>query len=121
MTMSVVTLQPPGAIYREEQWFGWWIYAGLGLIFALAWVVLFDRTVGWAVPWIAWHGRAFKVLVAAGVVVPPSLIIGVLRMLTLVTPGDLRISFGLLGTVRRAVMLEAITSVEGVQYHPIRD
>ena len=121
MSLAAATLQPPSAIYREEQLFGWWVYAGLGLVSALAWVVLFDRTIGWAVPWIAWHGRAFKAVVAAGVVLPPSVVIGALRMITLVTPGDLRISFGFLPTVRRIVPLDAIASIEVVHYHPIRD
>ena len=121
MSLAAAALQPPSAIYREEQWFGWWTYAGLGLISALAWVVLVDRTVGWSVPWIAWHGRAFKALVAAGLVVPPAIVVAALRMVTLVTPGSLRISFGFLPTVRRIVPLDAIASIEVVHYHPIRD
>ena len=121
MTSLATVVQPPAAIYREEQWFGWWIYAGLGLISMLAWVVLFDRTVGPPNLWLGLHGRAFKILVAGGVVVPPSLVIGALRMLTLVTPTELRVSFGFLSTYRRVVPADAITGVEVVQYHPIRD
>ena len=33
--MSVATLRPPSAIYREEQNFAWWIYALLALMLAL--------------------------------------------------------------------------------------
>lgn len=120
MSLSVATIQPPAAIYREEQWFGWWVYAGLGLIFALAWVVLVDRTVGRPDLWVALHGRAFKLAVAAGLVVPPAIVVGALRMLTLVTPTELRISFGFLPTYRRVVALDAIGSIEVVQYHPLR-
>lgn len=120
MSLSVATIQPPKAIYREEQWFGWWVYTGLGLLSALAWVILFDRTVGGADLGIRFHGRAFKVLVLSGVVVPPSFVVAALRMLTLVTPGSLRISFGFVPTFRRIVPLDAIASVEVVHYHPIR-
>ena len=120
MSLSVATVRPPAAIYREEQWFGWWAYAVLGLIFSLAWVVLVDRTVGWPSPWFHFQGRAFKLLVAAGLVVPPAIVVGALRMLTLVTPTELRVSFGFLPTYRRVVALDAIASFEVVHYHPIR-
>ena len=120
-SLATATVGPPVAIYREEQWFGWWAYAGLGLVSALAWVILFDRTIGHANPWIGWHGRAAKILVAGGVVLPPALVLGALRMVTLVTPAELRISFGFLPTYKRVVALDAINHIEVVQYHPIRD
>ena len=120
-SLATATVGPPAAIYREEQWFGWWVYAGLGLVSALAWVILFDRTIGQVNPWFGWHGRAVKVLVAGGVVLPPALVLGALRMLTLVTPAELRISFGFLPAYKRVVAIDAIASIEVVQYHPIRD
>ncbi len=121
MTSLATAVQPPAAIYREEQWFGWWIYAALGLISALAWVVLLDRTSGRPDLWLGLHGRAFKILVAAGVLIPPTLVVAALRMVTLVTPTEVRISFGLLNTFRRSIAAEAIARVEVVHYHPIRD
>ena len=42
-------------------------------------------------------------------------------MLTIVTPAELRVSFGFLSTYRRIMPVDAIASVEVVQYHPIRD
>ncbi len=121
MSLSVATIQPPAAIYREEQWFSWWVYAALGLVSALAWVFLLDRTVGWPNPWMQFHGRAFKAIVAAGIVVPPSVVVGALRMITLVTPSEVRISFGLIATYRRVIAIDSITSIEVVQYHPLRN
>jgi len=120
VSLAVAAVPPPSAIYREEQWFGWWIYAVLGLISALAWLVLFDRTLGWNDPMMRFHGRGFKSLVVAGLVLPPSLIVGALRMVTLVIPTELRISFGFLATFRRVVPLDLIQAVEVVHYHPIR-
>ena len=116
----LAAVRPPGAIYREEQWFGWWVYAGLGLISAAAWILLFDRTVGRPDPWFQFHGRAFKLAVLGGLIGPPALVVGALRMLTLVTPIELRISFGFVPTYRRVVAVDAIASIEVVQYHPIR-
>ena len=121
MSLAVAAVPPPSAIYREEQWFSWWMYAVLGLISALAWLILFDRTVGGPFPWFPWRGPALKTLVAAGVVLPPSVVVAALRMVTLVTPGDLRISFGFLATYRRVIAHDAISAVEVVQYHPVRD
>lgn len=121
MSLSVATIQSPAAIYREEQWFSWWIYAALGLISVLAWVFLLDRTVGWPSPWMHFHGRIFKTLVATGVVLPPSVVVAALRMITLVTPAEIRVSFGLIPTYRRIISIDAITSVEVVHYHPLRN
>ena len=121
MSLAVAAVPRPSAIYREEQWFAWWTYTVLGVISALACVFLFDRTLGWANPLIQFHGRLFKILVAAGVILPPSLVIAALRMLTLVTPGALRISFGFLSTYHRDIPLDSITAIEVIQYHPIRD
>lgn len=121
MTSLATAVQPPAAIYREEQWFGWWVYVGLALISALAWIVLLDRTVGQPNLWVGLHGRAFKILVAGGVVLPPAIVIGALRMLTLVTPTELRVSFGFLPTYRRVIAVDAVVSVEPIHYHPIRD
>ena len=122
MSLLATTVQPPAAIYREEQWFGWWLYAALGLISALAWVVLFDRTIGPPNLWVGLHGRAFKILIAAGVVLPPSVVVGALRMVTLVTPSELRVSFGFFATYHRRIAADAIARVEVVHhYHPIRD
>ena len=119
--LATASVGPPAAIYREEQWFGWWVYTGLGLISALAWIILYDRTIGQPNPWVGMHGRAFKLLVAGGVVLPPAVVIGALRMVTMVTPAELRISFGWLATYRRVIAADAIVGVEVIQYHPIRD
>ena len=121
MSLAVAAVPPPSALYREEQWFGWWLYAILGLISALAWLVLVDRTLGWNDPNMRFHGCGFKSLVAAGLVIPPAIIVCALRMVTLVTPSDIRISFGFLVTLRRVVLVDQVQAVEVVQYHPIRN
>lgn len=121
MSLAVAAVPRPGAIYREEQWFGWWLYAGLGLICALACVFVFDRTFGWSSPLLSFHGRLLKIIVASGVILPPAIVVGVLRMVTLVTPGTVRVSFGFLATYRRDITLDSIVAIEVIQYHPVRD
>lgn len=119
--MATAAVAPPGAIYREEQWFGWWLYAGLGVVSALAWAVLLDRKFGWPAQWTPFHGPLVKALVAGGVVLPPAVVGAVLRMLTLVTPTEVRVSFGFLATYRRVIPVDAVASLEVVHYHPVRD
>ena len=119
--MATAAVAPPRAIYREEQWFGWWLYAGLAVVSALAWAVLLDRKFGWPAQWTPFHGPLVKALVAGGVVLPPAVVVGALRMLTLVTPTEIRVSFGFLATYRRVIPVDAVASLEVVQYHPVRD
>lgn len=121
MSLSAVALRRPSAIFHEEQWFNWWVYAGLGLVSMLAGIVLFDRTIGWSTPWAFLQTRPFQAIALAGVVAPQALVVGALRMVTRVTPGELRVTFGFVPTYRRIVPTAAIARIEVVQYHPVRD
>jgi hypothetical protein len=116
VSLSAVAIQPPSAIYREEQRFGWWIYALLALMMALAWAMVEARG-----PIGAWHGFRHAIGVTAGFSIPVVLVVGVLRMTTLVTPTDVRVWFGFLPTYRREIPLAIISRVEVVQYRPIAD
>jgi hypothetical protein len=120
VSLSAVAIQPPSAIYREEQRFGWWIYALLALMMALAWTTIEGR--GPVGPFIAQrHGLKHMVGVAVGFSLPVVLVVGVLRMTTLVTPTDVRIWFGFIPTYRRQIALASIAKVEVVVYRPIAD
>ncbi len=121
MSLSVVALQPPSAIYREEQRFGWWVYATLALIMAVAWAALLGRDHGMARAIAGPHARLFAAGVSSGLAVPVLLVVGVLRMTTVVTPGEVQVWFGWVPTYRRAVAAGSIARVEVVQYRPIRD
>lgn len=120
--MSVATIQPPASLYREEQYFAWWVYAVLGTIVGLAWF------------WVVWPNRGgvggevarppaahLPPSLILGLVLPPALVIGVLRMTTEVGLGQCRVWFGFIPTYRRAIPLEYVTRIEIVNYRAIRD
>ncbi len=121
MSLSVAAIQPPSAIFREEQRFGWWVYALLGVMMSLAWALFLGRHQGAPQMLLADHHRAFTVGITSGMVLPLVLVVGVLRMTTMVTPTDVRVWFGFIPTYRRAYEIGAIARVEIVQYRPVAD
>ena len=120
MSLAVAAIQPPSALFREEQRFGWWIYSLLALMMAMAWA-LFERRGPIGQQAAALHGQQVLLGIAAGLVLPVVILVGVLRMTTLVTPTDVRVWFGLIPTYRRAIPIGSIGRVEVVQYRPILD
>ena len=118
MSLSAVAIQPPSAIYREEQLFGWWVYAILALMMTATWTLI----EGWgpiALPVVARQGPRHLIGLSAGFALPIALLVGVFRMSTIVTPTDVRVWFGFLPTYRRAIPISSIARVEAVQYRPI--
>jgi hypothetical protein len=124
VSMSLAAITPPGAIYREEQSFAWWVYAllavvGLGLVgLGLAWS--HQAHPGAAVAPSAWPSEV-PLGLAVGLTLPAVLVVGVLRMITEVTPVEVRVWFGWLPTYRRSVPIGAIKALEVVRYRPIVD
>jgi hypothetical protein len=120
-TMAAIT--PPAAIYREEQAFGWWVYALLAVVgvalMAVGWVGAHHARVGFDPP-TAWPVEV-PLGLAVGLTLPAVLVVGVLRMITEVTPTELRVWFGWLPTYRRTVPIAAIKRLEVVRYRPILD
>lgn len=119
---AATTLRPPVAVYREEQNFSWWVYVLLALMAAVG------------AGFLAWHGRPpdprpvgagwsgqVPLAVAIGLVVPSVLVVGVLRMTTLVMPTECRVWFGWVPTYQHAVPLAAIRRIEVVRYRPIAE
>ena len=87
---------------------------------------------GWS--WLAWNHSGgiapangarpaleLPVTLVVGLVLPPVLVVGVLRMATEVTPGMCRVWFGFLPTYRRAIPLDQLRAVEIVRYRVPRD
>lgn len=117
--MSIATFRPPSAVYREDQFFAWWIYAILAVAMSLVCFI-----VGWNGPP---HPAGVPVRSAAPVaillVLSPLVLILVclLRMTTLVTPLEIRIWFGLVPTCRMSISLDSIRSVAVVRYRPLAD
>ena len=117
MSSSAVAIPSPSAIYREEQRFGWWVYALLAVMVALSCYFLKIRIDGQ--DGSASYPHSFGIIV--GFALPTVLVIGVLRMTTEVTPGRIDVSFGWVPTYRRSFNLGAIRSVEVVTYRPLVD
>lgn len=121
--MSVVSVSRPVALYREEQWFGWWVYALLAVMVALGGLLVM-----WARTGVPGDGQAelqlgsrFPLILVVGLVLPPALIVGVLKMTTQVLPGRLEVWFGILPAYRYAVCLDLIKSAQAVTYRPVAD
>jgi hypothetical protein len=109
---SVVTLQPATAIFHEEQYFDWRVYAliasleiltGMGLLHQKAWPL--ELLMG--------------LIVGIGLVM--FLVFFLLHMTTEVTPTDLRVWFGWVAVYRRIVPLGDVRRVEIVTFRPIAD
>ena len=119
MSLSVTAIRPPVALFREDQRFGWWLYALVLVMFAISWATFLGRHQIAPEGFVNAHGRTLAVGVAVGMVLPVILVVAVLRMTTMVAPEELRIWFGLIPTIRRSVAIETIARVEVVQYRPI--
>jgi len=121
--VSVAALRPAGVVYREEQYFAWWIYALLGVMVALAWLGPFWLHRGGPQPAVAAQGWRLEVpiVLAVGLVLPSTLVFGVLRMTTEVTPTDVRVWFGWVPTYRRFVPIGSVQKIEVVSYRPLAD
>jgi hypothetical protein len=120
VSLSVAAIQPPAAIYREEQRFGWWIYALVALIMGLVWWILLGNGPA-DVPAARRHAGDFSVGIVFGMALPILFVIGVLRMTTVVTPTEVRVWFGWIPSYRRAIPIGTITRVEVVHYRPLAD
>ena len=117
MSSSAVAIPTPISVYREEQLFGWWVYALLAVMVVLSSYFLKIRLEG--VEGSATYPHSFGIIV--GFALPTVLIIGVLRMTTEVSPGQINVNFGWVPTYRRSINLAAIQRVEVVTYRPLVD
>jgi hypothetical protein len=109
---SVATLQPATALFREEQYFDWRVYAMIAS-------VEFFTALGLL------HGRAWSTELFLGLVVGTGLLlflaVFLLHMTTEVTPTDVRVWFGWVPVYRRVVPLEGIRRGEPATFRPIAD
>jgi hypothetical protein len=110
--MSSVTLQPAAAVYREEQYFDWRVYALIALVGVLTGIGLL-------------RGRVWSREVALGLVIGVAFLIFVvlflLHMTTEVAPAGLRVWFGWAPNYPRLIPIDTIRKVEVVNYRPIAD
>lgn len=109
---SVATLQPATALFREEQYFDWRVYALVAAVEILTALGMLHHN--------AWSTELILgLIVATGLLT--SLAVLVLRMTTEVTPTDVRVWFGWVPIYRRVVPLVGIRRIEPTTFRPIAD
>ena len=109
---SVATLQPATAVFREEQYFDWRVYALIASLEVLTGLGLLHRN-AWSFEFV------LGIVVGLGLVMV--LVIFLLYMTTEVTPTDVRVWFGWVPTYRRIVPIIDVRGVEVVTFRPIAD
>jgi hypothetical protein len=104
-------LEPPSAVFREEQHFDWRVYATISIVEVLTALALGHNQ--------SWSGELVVGLtMGMGFVV---VIVFLLYMTTEVTPTDIRVWFGWFPTYRRVISLGSVRRIEVVTYRPIAD
>lgn len=115
--MSVATLRPAAVIFREDQNFAWWVYGLLAVLFLSNGFLLSPET-GQGPPPPRW---VLPLSLAMGAGAPLLLVVFLLRMTTLILPGECLVWFGWVPTYRRGVPLASIEKIEVVEYRPLID
>jgi hypothetical protein len=110
--MSSVTLQPVAAVYREEQYFDWRVYALIAFVGLVTGLGLL-------------RGRIWSTEVAVGLLIGVAflmcVVVFLLHMTTEVSAASVSVSFGWSPTYPRTMGIHTIRSVEVVSYRPIGD
>ena len=121
--MAVASFQPAAVVFREEQNFDWRAYALLIAAETIFWAPLFWKVYRHPQPaaLVNHHSLELACAIAICVGIPVTLLIGLLRMTTEVTPTDLRVWFGWIPTYRRMVSVATIVRLEVVSYRPLTD
>lgn len=109
---SVATLQPATALFREEQFFDWRVYAMIAAVEVLTAMGLLHQS--------AWS-RELVLGLGIGTVLLLFLAAVTLRMTTEVTPTDVRVWFGWVPIYRRVVPIVDVRRIEPTAFRPIAD
>jgi hypothetical protein len=109
---SVATLQPATAMFREEQYFDWRVYAMIASVEVLTALAMLKGS--------TWSSELLLGL-AVGTGLLLFFAVLLLHMTTEVTPADVRVWFGWVSVYRRVVPLGDIRRVELVSFRPIAD
>jgi hypothetical protein len=109
---SVATLQPATAVFREEQYFDWRVYALFAALELLTAMGLFHRQ-AWSLEFL------LGLVLGIGLVV--FVILFLLYMTTEVRPTDVRVWFGWVPIYRRIIPIDSVRRVEVVTFRPIAD
>jgi hypothetical protein len=114
--VSVASIRPAAAVYREDQLFAWWLYVLLGVWISIALFALSGLAPRLPVGanLLSSSGYASLLWGGFGLLSPLLLIFCCLRMTTLVTPTDLRLWLGWAPSIRRSIPIHSIVRVESV-------
>ena len=109
---SVATLQPATALFHEEQYFDWRVYALIASVEGLT-----------ALGFLHYSAWSYELLlgVAVGTLLLLFLALFLLHMTTEVTPTDVRVWFARVPVYRRIVPLHEIRRIEPTTFRPIAD
>lgn len=110
---SVATLRPATALFHEEQYFDWRIYAMIASAEALTAIGLLHNAAAWSTDLLLG--------LVAGIGLLLFVALFVLRMTTEVTPSDIRVWFGWVPIYRRIVPIAEVRRVAPVTFRPIAD
>ena len=120
--MFAATLRPSTVVYREEQNFGWWVYALMVLMVAFGVVLeLLARSRNPGGEPDAGMSLQVPVVLLVSLLLPTIMIVGVLRLTTEVDATGIRIWFGWIPTFQRTICLADLERVEPVRYRPLVD
>jgi hypothetical protein len=109
---SVATLQPATAVFREEQYFDWRVYALIASVEVLTGLGLLHRN-DWSFD--------FLVGLVVGIGLSMFLLLFLLHMTTEVTPIGVRVWFGWVPVYRRILPISEVRRAEIVTFHPFAD
>jgi hypothetical protein len=113
---SATAIPAPVAVYREEQLFGWWWYALMAAMVAIACYFFSIRHEADQA-----RSEPATLAIVVGLTLPAIFTLGVLRMTTEVTATRIEVWFGWVPTYRRAFDAGAVRRVEVVTYRPWAD
>lgn len=109
---SVATLQPATALFHEEQYFDWRLYAIIAMVDVLTALGLM-------------HGSTWSPELLLGLVVGTGLllffVVLLLHMTTEVTPTEIQVWFGWIAVYRKVIPVGEVRRVEIVTFRPIAD
>ncbi|MDG3005071.1 hypothetical protein [Paludisphaera mucosa] len=116
-------MRPAAALFHEEQYFDWKVYALIGSLEALCGLAILGWTHRADVAGLLTHAWSLEFLLglSAGLGLPFLLIVSVLHMTTEAAADVVTVWYGWVPIYRRTINLADVKSCEVVRYRPIAD
>ncbi len=119
----MATIRPAAALYHEEQYFDWRVYALIAALECLCALAVLCWTHRADLPDLASHATSprFVAGVAFGLGLPFLMIVSVLRMTTRASADVATVWYGWVPIYRRTIALADVKGCEVVRFRPILD